>query len=176
MRRFSVAVLVAALAAAVVLAGCGGGGGGGSAITNPDEPTNPPLNPTNVVLTGTVRDQNLNPVQNVTITMGELPLGPITAKTNANGNFSLALPSGKTPMDLFPSANFTFQVDVSSAGANYVRGAWVGYYGVNYPPDAVSLWDSTDARQVLFSQTTNMGVISVTYYDPNSGGPPPAPF
>ncbi len=183
MRRFLLAVLIAALAAAVMLAGCGGGGGGGSTTdpTDPTNPTDPPLNPTNVVLTGYVLDNRspARPILGVVVRFGDAP-NTVTGTTDSTGKFELRLPSGKMPYEVFSyanmsSENYTFSVDSSAAATPYRHGASVYYYGVPYLPAAVSVKSAPDWRFLIYSaNVTNLGTITIQYSDPDM--PPPGPW
>lgn len=168
MRKLSTAFLIAGVAFIVVLAGCGGGGGGGGTT-----PPTPP--PGQVIINGVVRDDRVLalPVQGVLV-----KLNGVVKATDANGAFSFTL-SGP-PATLIPIPEAYFYVSTRTLNQTDYPDDFSVKYG--NPAVPYSQLDTVDGAKIpipinVFSATSgtvSLGVITVTYNDPNN--PPPPPF
>lgn len=175
MYKLSLAILIAA---SIVLSGCGGGGGKTSTTpTDPNIPPGPtpPTPPTTpaVVISGTVVASNNNHgVGGVVVEFGQPPYGPLRTTTASSGVFSFTLPTGRTAADLYPTSTKTFRVDSTFAGEAFPSFLPVNYYGQSYDQGSIKLTDSQQGVNVLAGLSTNLGTVTITYYDPST---PPAP-
>lgn len=170
MRRCSIAAVAAAVLSLALLAGCGGGGGGAAP---------PPPTPGQTVITGRViSSQGGTGVPGVLIKFGSTAV--VQAVSDATGNFSLNLGvvSGTVLQQYYPFPPQTFQVDTTGAGENYPNFLPVQYEGQPYEQIPIlggaSLPVPAGVLAAPASGITSLGVITVTYSNPDE--PPPPPF
>jgi len=153
--------LVAGFVLLSLLAGCGGGGGGSTTVVTP------PV--TGTQITGRViTSRDATGLAGVSVALG--PNRTVQATTGADGRFSLTLPAGSTVALLYYNSNPPSTFSVSTAAlTNYPIDQPAVYLGVSYPQDRIEV-----PQSVWSAQTNDLGIITVTYQDPN--GPPLPPF
>lgn len=167
MRKLSRAFLIAGIGLIVALTGCGGGGGGGGS-TDPDPPT-----PGQVIITGTVRDNRSTPqpVAGVLIKLnGQYYV------TSSTGQFSVTLPG---PPVTLPSLMQDLHFYVSTRTLNQTD--YSEFFSVRYNGQAYQQTETADGARIPIpsnvysaaSGTVSLGVITVTYNDPDNPPPPP---
>lgn len=163
MRKLSTVFLIAGAAVAVALAGCGGGGGGSSS---------PVTNPGQVIITGTVKDNQStpHPVQGVLV-----KLNNTVVATNSQGQFSFTLPNPPA-VQIAPTDAYFYVSTRTLDQSFYPQDFGVIYNTVIYPQNV-----STDGSKIPIpanvystaSGTVSLGIITVKYNDPS--GPPGPP-
>lgn len=175
MGRLSSILLIGGVLATLMVAGCGGGGGGNGGDSPP-----PPPPPGTIVISGKVvssQDQ-VTGVPGVTVSMGTPGYQyETTATSDADGNFSLSLPSGiTTPLNLYVTPPYDFRVSTATAGENYPAFLPVVFNLIRYGQDTGAGYASIPVPAAVLTTNTSMslGTIIVTYYDPEN--PPPPPF